>query len=55
MIADGQLKPVYLFQTNSGQPPVDDYNRPFPGNVLNGTNQMFTQCWNETDAQVCCY
>lgn len=52
-IADGQLKPVYLFETNSVQPPVDDLSRPFPGNVLNGTNQMFTQCWNDTDAQVC--
>ena len=51
-IADGQLKPVYAFDTSSGTPPVDGYNRSFPGNVLNSTNLLFAQCWNETDAQV---
>lgn len=51
-IQDGQLKPVYAFDTINGTPSLDDYNRPFPGNVLNGTKQLFTQCWNETDAQV---
>lgn len=51
-IADGQLRPVYAFDTISGGPPLDDYNRTFPGNVLNATHQLFTQCWNQTDAQV---
>ena len=51
-IAGGQLRPVYAFDTISGGPPLDDYNRTFPGNVLNATHQLFTQCWNQTDAQV---
>ena len=49
-IEPGQLKPVYDFNTTTGQFPVDGYNRPFPGNVLNATKQLFTQCWNQTVA-----
>ena len=51
-IAKNQLEPVYALETYSNSPPVDDYNRPFPGNVLNATRQLFTQCWNQTDAKV---
>lgn len=51
-IGPGQLKPVFQFDTINDEPPVDDYNRTFPGNVLNATDQLFTQCWNETDSQV---
>ena len=51
-IAPGQLKPVYDVDTINGAPPEDDYRRVFPGNVLNATDQLFTQCWNSTDAQV---
>ena len=51
-IANGQLTPPYELQTVSGVLPVDDYNRTFPGNFLNATNRLFTQCWTEMDAQV---
>lgn len=47
-----EMKPVYTLDTYSSKPAVDDYNRPFPGNVLDARNQLFTQCWNNTDAQV---
>ena len=50
--ARDQLDPLYTHETYSSDPAVDDYNRTFPGNVLNATNQLFTQCWNQTDAQV---
>ena len=52
-IGKDQLIPVYDFPTISNTPPLDDYGRIFPGNVLNATQQMFTQCWNQTqDSQV---
>lgn len=51
-IAENQLKPVYDLETYGSGPPVDGYNRTFPGNVLNATNQLFTQCWNQTDDEV---
>ena len=47
-IAQDQLYPFYRVNSSA----VDDYNRAFPGNVLNATDQLFTQCWNQTDAQV---
>ena len=55
--ADNVPNPVFynigfIQNTISGEPPVDDYNRTFPGNVLNATHQLFTQCWNQTDSQV---
>lgn len=52
-ISANQLTPVYAFATYNNSPPLDDYGRPFPGNVLAASNTMFTQCWNQTqDAQV---
>lgn len=48
-LAEDQLVPVYEFNTTNNMPPLDDYNRVFPGNVLNSSHQMFTQCWNQTD------
>ena len=50
LIEPGQLTPVYDFPTNSPVFPVDGYNRTFPGNVLNTTKMLFTQCWNQTAA-----
>lgn len=50
--AKDQLEPVYELETYGNTPPVDDYNRVFSGNVLNATRQLFTQCWNQTDAKV---
>ncbi|KAL3133728.1 hypothetical protein ABBQ32_008218 [Trebouxia sp. C0010 RCD-2024] len=49
--AKDQLEPVYELETYGNTPPVDDYNRVFSGNVLNATRQLFTQCWNQTDAK----
>ena len=40
---------VYGWARNSSAPLTDDYGRPFPGNPLNGSNALFTRCWNATD------
>ena len=51
-IAPSELKPVYQFQTVSNEPPADSFGRIFPGNVLNSSQVLFTDCWNTTDSQV---
>ena len=40
---------VYNWDRNTSAPLVDDYGRQFPGNVLNGSDVLFTQCWNASD------
>ena len=40
---------VYSLNRNTTAPLEDDYGRPFPGNVLNSSNVLFTQCWNASD------
>ncbi|DBB17410.1 TPA: hypothetical protein ACH3X3_014441 [Trebouxia sp. C0006] len=49
-IGPAQSQPPYQFTTFSGQPPLDDFNRSFPGNPLNSSDVVFTQCWNLTDS-----
>lgn len=51
-IAPSQLEPVYQFQTVSNEPPADSFGRMFPGNVLNSSQLLFTDCWNTTDSLV---
>ena len=51
-IAPSELKPVYQFQTVSNEPPADSFGRNFPGNVLNSSQVLFTDCWNATDSLV---
>ncbi len=51
-IAPSELKPVYDFQTVSNEPPADSFGRLFPGNVLNSSQLLFTDCWNTTDSLV---
>lgn len=46
-----EMQPVYTLDTYTSKPAVDDYNRKFPGNALNASNQLFAQCWNKTNAQ----
>ncbi|KAA6418535.1 MAG: hypothetical protein FRX49_11481 [Trebouxia sp. A1-2] len=50
-IAPLELKPVYEFQTKTNEPPPDSFGRMFPGNVLNSSQLLFTDCWNTTDSQ----
>ena len=40
---------VYNWNRNTSAPLVDDYGRQFPGNILNGSDVLFTQCWNASD------
>ncbi|KAL0039953.1 hypothetical protein WJX77_012639 [Trebouxia sp. C0004] len=49
-IAPSELKPVYQFQTVSNEPPADSFGRIFPGNVLNSSQVLYTDCWNTTDS-----
>lgn len=51
-VSMSDLWPVYKFSTSSGTPPVDDFNRSFPGNILNSSDVLFTQCWNASDLPV---
>ena len=51
-IAPSELKPVYDFRTVSSEPPADSFGRVFPGNVLNSSQVLFTDCWNTTDSPV---
>ncbi len=51
-IAPSELKPVYQFQTVSNELPADSFGRIFPGNVLNSSQLLFTDCWNTTDSLV---
>jgi len=52
LIGPAQSQPPYQFTTFSGQPPLDDFNRSFPGNSLDSRDVVFTQCWNLTDSLV---
>ena len=40
---------VYSWDRKISAPFVDDYGRQFPGNILNDSNVLFTQCWNASD------
>ena len=51
-IAPSELEPVYQFQTVSNELPTDSFGRVFPGNVLNSSQLLFTDCWNTTDSLV---
>ncbi len=52
LIGPAQSQPPYQFTNFSGQPPLDDFNRSFPGNSLDARDVVFTQCWNLTDSLV---
>ncbi len=52
-LSSTQLTAPYQFPLNNPQVfPVDDFNRSFPGNSLDSSNVLYTQCWNDTNSPV---
>ncbi len=52
----GEAEPPYTFSTTNSQDAVEDDGRQFPGNVAEGEELLFVQCWNTTavSSQVSC-